>query len=307
MELRQLQTFRAVATTLSFTRSATALGYAQSSVTAQIQALEEELAVRLFDRLGTRVVLTDAGRRLLPYAEKLLNLADAARLAVSGNEEPAGSLAISATDTLWTYRLPALLRHFQSEYPGVSLALRPSRSGTLDSDLRQSISEGTVDVAFVLEEPFSATGLEVEPLMVEPLFVLAAPAHPLSRSDRVRPIDLAGEQLLLTEVGCGYRGMFERTLVAAGVRPTGVLEFNSVEAIKQCLMAGLGIAVLPAVVAQTEVTQGRLVALRWSEPDFQVSTQMVWHKDKWMSPALLSFLDCARSALNGGASQAGGH
>jgi DNA-binding transcriptional LysR family regulator len=297
MELRQLATFRAVATTLSFTRSASALGYAQSSVTAQIQALEEELSVRLFDRLGSRVVLTEAGRRMLPFAERILDMADAARLALSESEEPAGPLAICAPETLWTYRLPSLLRKLQSDYPGISLALRPSHGSMLDNDLRRMIIDGMVDVAFVLEEPFRTTGLEVEPLLIEPLQILAAPTHPLAGTTRVSPADLEGERLLLTEVGCGYRAMFERTLLAAGVRPMGVLEFSSVEAIKQCLMAGLGVAVLPAIAAEAEVAQGRLAVLRWTERDFQVSTQMIWHKDKWLSPTLRTFLDCARSVI----------
>src|SRR5438046_264194 len=110
MELRQLETFRVVATQLSFTRAAATLDYAQSSVTAQIQSLELELGVRLFDRLGRRVALTDAGERLLEYAERLLSLADEARAALADGAEPAGTLTIGAPETVMTYRLPSVLR-----------------------------------------------------------------------------------------------------------------------------------------------------------------------------------------------------
>src|SRR5437667_9141173 len=119
MELRQLTTFRMVATTLSFSRAAQILNYVQSSVTTQIQVLEEELGVRLFDRLGKRVALTDAGKRFLPYAEKILSLSEEARQAVADEEVPTGSLTISASETLCTYRLPALLRQFHDRFPQV--------------------------------------------------------------------------------------------------------------------------------------------------------------------------------------------
>src|SRR5215210_5308545 len=117
MELRQLETFRAVAGPLSFTRAAVTLGYAQSSVTAQIQALEAELGVALFDRLGRRVALTEAGQRLLEYADRLLSLADEARAAVAEGAEPAGTLTVGAPETVLTYRLPRVLQRYRATFP----------------------------------------------------------------------------------------------------------------------------------------------------------------------------------------------
>src|SRR4051794_25715284 len=116
MDLRQLKTFRAVADSLSFTRAADALDYAQSSVTAQIRALEDELGVRLFDRLGRRVALTEAGLRLLAYADKMLDLADEAAHAIAEGDEPSGQLIIAAPETLSTYRLPPLLKQFRLRF-----------------------------------------------------------------------------------------------------------------------------------------------------------------------------------------------
>src|SRR5436190_8129479 len=126
MDLRQLATFRMVATTLSFTQTAATLGYVQSSVTAQIQALETDLGVPLFDRLGKRVTLTDAGQRLLHYAEKMLDLAEEARSIVPGDTEPTGSLTISAPESLCAYRLPVVLNEFRKRYPQVRLMFLPS-------------------------------------------------------------------------------------------------------------------------------------------------------------------------------------
>lgn len=296
MELRHLATFRTLATTLNFTRAAVLLGYAQSSVSAQIQELEADLGVRLFERLNKRIMLTDEGYRLLVYAEKLLDLAEEARSALSTTEQPAGAVTISAPETLCTYRLPPLLQRFRATFPQIQVHFRPLPV----PDLRRSVLEGRVDVAFVLEEPLRATGLIVEPLLRERLLVLAPPDHPLAHSTRVTPADIEGEPVLLTEVGCSYRNLFKRALSGVGVYPTTNLELTSVEAIKQCVMLGMGITVLPEVAVQQEVTQGRLVALPWSEPNFEVVTQMLWHRDKWQSLALKSFLSLTREILADG-------
>src|SRR5919106_422286 len=128
VELRQVETFRAVAEELSFSRAAARLGYVQSSVSAQVSALEQELGVALFDRLGRRIALTDAG-------------------------EVTGSLTVSAPETLLTYRLPKLLAHFHERHPKVRLSVRPSAIGRLVGSARKAVEEGRVDVAFVLDEP----------------------------------------------------------------------------------------------------------------------------------------------------------
>src|SRR5258708_38809041 len=114
MEWRHLATLRTLATTLNFTQTSALLGYVQSSVSAQIQELEAELGVVLFDRLNKRVILTDEGQRLLVYAEKLLNLAEEARTALLAKAEPTGAVTISAPETLCTYRLPPVLHQFRA-------------------------------------------------------------------------------------------------------------------------------------------------------------------------------------------------
>lgn len=293
MDIRQLVTFRMLARTLSFTRTATALNYVQSTVTAQIQALEAEMDVQLFDRLGKRVALTDAGQRLLDYAERILALAEEARQAVARHDEPAGTLTISAPESLCIYRLPAILSQFRAAYPQVRLLFRPISF----ADMRRHVSENQLDMAFVLDEPLRSTELAVEPLIEEPVLLIAPPDHPLAVRSSVLAAHLEGEAVVLTEAGCTYRTLFERALSAAGVYPTDLLEFSSVEAIKQCVMAGMGIGVLPAFVVSRELEQGRVVALNWDSGAAKIVTQMVWHRDKWLSPALCAFLQLAREML----------
>ncbi|HVU14696.1 MAG TPA: LysR family transcriptional regulator [Phototrophicaceae bacterium] len=294
MDLRQLKTFQTVAATLSFTRAAEQLDYAQSSVTAQVRALEDELGVQLFDRLGRRVTLTDAGERLLDYAEKMLKLADEAALALAESSEPTGKLIIAAPETLSTYRLPPLLKQFRTRYPRVQLILR----SFLVPETLARLADGSVDVAVLLTDaPPDSNGLMIVPLVEEHLLLLAAPEHHLNDGGCVQPDDLRDESLLLTEAGCSYRGAFENRLLARGVRPTTTMEFGSVEAIKQCVMANLGLTLLPEIAVCSEVNQGKLVALPWFEPDFHMGTRLIWHKDKWLSPALQEFIRLSEEIL----------
>ncbi|AJY73803.1 LysR family transcriptional regulator [Paenibacillus beijingensis] len=294
MDLRQLTIFRAVATMLSFTKAAVSLNYVQSNVTTQIQALENNLGVPLFDRLGGKqVVLTDAGRQLLQYAEQLLDLAEEAQAAVSLGEEPQGTLRIGAAESLCIYRLPSLLRSFRTRYPRVKIVFRPSPV----AELRNLVHSGSIDVAFVFEELDREGGPGDEILAIEPVWVVAAPDHPLVGNEVVVPSDFTGVDLLLTESGCCYRGHFERILSRANVYPKTILEFNSIEAVKQCVISGLGVTLLSSVSVSSEITSGQLVKLPWEGPDLSVVTHLVWHKDKWLSPSLAAFLTHAREML----------
>jgi DNA-binding transcriptional LysR family regulator len=295
-----------VAEELSFSRAAAKLGYVQSSVSAQVGALEQELGVPLFDRLGRRIKLTDAGKVMLSHSRKLLALAEETKGAVVdagvGSGEVTGALTVSAPETLITYRLPKLLALFHERHPKVRLSVRPSAIGRLLGSVRKAVEDGTVDVAFVLDEPderVRLADLAVEILAEEDITVIAPASHALANSSIVLPQDLHGETVLLPEApesGCAYRGQFERQLGSARVLPAETMEFQSIEAVKQCVAAGMGVSVLPNVTVGAELKAGKLAALRWEEP-FEVLTQMSWNKGRWESPALRAFLEASREAF----------
>jgi DNA-binding transcriptional LysR family regulator len=289
MELKQLKTFRMVVTTGSFTQASLLLNYAQSNVTAQIQALEKDLGVALFDRLGRNVVLTTAGKQLLSYSSRILDLADEAQAVLAGKGESLGAITLGAPETLCTYRLPAVLRQFRQQNPGVHVSFRPM----LDVDLYYGVRRGELELAFLLQEPLHAGGLVVENLIREPMVVISAADHPLAAQPRVRPADLEGETVLLTENGCGYRHLFEQAVTREGMYTVIKQEFNSIETIKQCVLAGLGIAFLPRIAVETEISQGRLSVLNW-ETSFAVVTQLIYNQEKWLSPAATGFMNLCR-------------
>jgi DNA-binding transcriptional LysR family regulator len=136
-----------------------------------------------------------------------------------------------------------------------------------------------------------------EILAIEPVWIVAAPDHLFVEQEVVVPSDFAGVDLLLTETGCCYRVRFERILSRANVYPKIILEFNSIEAVKRCVISGLGVSLLSAVSVSSEISSGQLVKLPWSGPDLSVATHLVWHKDKWISPSLDAFLTLAREML----------
>lgn len=294
MELKYFYTFRAVAKELNFTKAAHALNYSQSSVSAHIQALEEEFGVPLFERLGKNVVLTDAGRRMILGAEKIISCYEEMKNSVPGGEVPSGTLTIGAHESQCAYRLTPVLSKFRSLYPQVQLIFRPIIS---DEHIQILIGKGVLDAAFLLSPHKDSQDLIVEPLIQERILVISHPNHRLAGKPGILPSDLNDETVLTTEQGCNYRQIFEQMLSSNGVHMGTKIEFSSIEAIKQCVIAGLGIAVLPEMTVEKELKQGMIVALSWGGENFPIATQLAWHKDKWISPALKAFIEIVRNTL----------
>ncbi|MBU0515408.1 MAG: LysR family transcriptional regulator [Proteobacteria bacterium] len=293
MEIRQLKTFQTVATLLNFNRAARRLHYAQSTVSAQIKALEDDLGVRLFDRLGKRVLLTEAGEKLLPFARKMCDLAEETRGEVGAAPEARGSLCVRIPESLGAYVMPAVLKRFQSRFPEVGLQFITCAYDGLARDLRQ----GVTDLAFLLAESMQAADLKVEVLGFQDLVLVAPPNHPLVGPGEVATRDLAGRTWLLSRVDCSYRMTFQALLAGEGVSPGVIIEFNSVAAIKQCVEAGVGLSVLPEWAVARERAEGRLAVLPWDGGRIEVATLMVWHRDKWLSPTLSAFMAVVREVM----------
>ncbi|MCH5456609.1 LysR family transcriptional regulator [Bacillus cereus] len=291
MEIKQLITFKVAAHTLNFTQTAKKLNFAQSSVTAQIKTLEAELGTPLFERLGKRLFLTEAGRKFQLYADKMIALSNEAKTAVKDDEEIAGTLIIGAQESQCTYRLPSILKRFKIQFPKIKLIFKPAHS---NKDAKEQLMEGKVDLAFILDECKTEDVLHVEPLMKEELKVVAAPTHRLLEQTTAAIKDLESETLLLTELGCSYRTLFEELFRWEDVYPANKIEFVSVEAIKQCVIADLGIAVLPAIVVEKDIREGTIKELHLENTISPIYTQIAWHKDKWMTVPLQQFIDVTR-------------
>lgn len=296
MELRDLKTFVTVASLLNFNQAGKALHAAQSTVSVRVQTLEEELGVRLFDRLGRRVILTEAGERLLGYGQKMLDLEEEARSWVSGEATVRGSLTVRIPESLCTWRLPGVLRLFQARCPNVRLRLIPCAFDGLVEDLRR----GVTDLAFVLAAEIPYRDMRAAFLGTEQLVVVAAPGNPLVSRKSIGPRDFQDQTLLFSTSDCSYRRIFEGCLAEAGCRPPIGVECGSVAAIRHFVMAGLGVTVLPEVAIRSDVASGRLAVLPWEDGPLEAGVLMVWHKDKWISSAMAGFMELCREHLAAG-------
>ena len=300
MDLLHLRTFLEVAKGLNFTRAATRLGYVQSTVSAHVRALEDELGVQLFDRLGRRIRLTPAGETLLGEAADLVTRADAAeratRLAAGGDGRIAGRIVIGAPESLLSYRLPPLIGRYHRQFPEVDLSFRPVATGRLRGEVERLLIEGSIDVAFVMDERLPPRGrVSTETLWNEPISVIAPPDHPLVGARGLTPRALGNTTVLLSEAigaGCAYRTQFVDQLRAIPGQPRELLEFASVEAVKQCVAAGMGISALPTAAVAADLESGRLRALTWGR--FAIFTHVAWNPRRWQSPAVSAVLDLAR-------------
>ncbi len=293
MELRELRTFRTVATLLSFNRAAETLNYAQSTISAQIKALEEDLGVRLFDRLGKRIILTDAGERLSQYAQKMLDIEAETLADVKGRNHPRGSLTIRTPQSIGNNYLPRVLKEYRTQFPGVSFNFHTCAFHNLEHELQT----GVTDLAFLLAESIRSANLTGEPLRFERLFMVSNPGHPLTKKTKVSVKDLVDQPIFLAKSDCGYRMVFEQTLEEARVKPDTVLEFNSVEMLKACLKISPGVTMIPEITVRDEIQRGELSILPWDEEPMETAVLMIWHKEKWLSPSLRAFMEVARSVI----------
>jgi DNA-binding transcriptional LysR family regulator len=293
LEVRQLQTFCTLAEELNFTRTAERVNTVQSNVTSQIKSLEAELGAPLFDRLGKRVVLTEAGRRLRPYAERALAAMDQGHRAVRFGKEPAGPLHIGTPESVLTYRLPEVLKFFRKQYPKVNLFFHPDSQ----ERLADALESGKLDLAISMSRRFGGPQLSALSMRTEDIYLFSVPDHPLLKAKKVYPKDLMDQTLLLTETGCGYRMMLEMQLASAQVRPQNITEFSSIEAIKQCVAAGMGVGLLPEIVIANELKKRQFAILNWQGAKMSIETSVVWHKDRWLSPAMQAFLDVVKVML----------
>lgn len=249
MELRHLEYFVAVADELSFTRASRRLHVVQSGVSSAIQGLERELGAPLFDRDRHHVILTEAGRALLPEARATLAAAQAAADAVA--EAAAGLRGTLYIGTMiYTARIdvPGLLGEFHERHPGVLVRLRVLPGGS--ADLAREVLSGGLDLALLSLPGDAPPGLAVRPLAREPLVLICSTDHPLAAdAEGVTLGELAGETFVDFPVGWGTRAITDRAFAAAGVERLVAFEVPDYATASGLVRNGLGVAFVPASAA----------------------------------------------------------
>lgn len=260
VQLPHLETFSKAAELSNFTAAAKALGLTQAAVSQRIQALEKTLDRSLFDRKGGRVLLTEAGRKLYAYVQRIIDLHREARREITGHEPRiAGELVIAASSIPGEHLLPAVLSGFGRKYPHVRVRAAVSDSMAVTGQ----VERGEVSVGLVGRKTDS-TNLEFRFLASDRMVLVAPAGHPLTEKKAITVDQLAAHPLVVREVGSGLRHCFEKALDRAGrslAELRVALELGSNEAIKEAVSRGVGVAVLSALAVQKELKSGTLHAL----------------------------------------------
>jgi DNA-binding transcriptional LysR family regulator len=258
MTFRQVEAFLAVARERSFSRGAQRIHLSQPTLSEHIQELEQELGKRLFLRRGRSVSLTEAGRVFEQHAARLAGAAADARQAMADLDGlGGGSLLVGASTTPGIYVLPRAVAVFQRRYPRIDLTLQIANSRVIEERVRGH----ELDLGVVGGHVLGAGERCVAAGLVDELVLVAGAGHGLARRRTVSGRDVAAERLLVREAGSATRLVVERALQQAGITPVGTLELNHTEAIKQCVMAGLGVAFVSSHAVRGEVRARRLVVV----------------------------------------------
>lgn len=268
MNLSQLKAFLAVAQDRSFSRAAEKLYLTQPAVSKQIQALEEGLGMRLFDRVGRSILLTEAGNILHDHAHIVFQTLEEARETITqlrGLQR--GHLRISAASTIGTYMLPQPLGELKAQFPGIEISL----AITNKARVVQQVLNHEVELGFV-GPPVEPAELEREEYLLDELVLILAPTHRLAREESVGVAELAEEVFILREQGSGTREIMEEELGRVHVSLKKAMELGSTEAIKQAVAANLGVSIVSKFAISLEILQGRLAVARL--PELNLSRQL---------------------------------
>ena len=255
LDIPRLEAFVAIAERGSFTRGAHALNLTQPTITHRISMLERQLGASLFERYGRGrgVVLTDAGRTLLPAARRTLAASrEAAETIAALRYGGGGTLAIATAPTIGTYVLPGLLQRFALQEPGVDVAIRTGRS----DEVTQMVASDAVQIGF--ERELAHPEIETTRLYEDGIELMAGPRHPFARRRSASARELAREAVIFYDIGSSYHAMSQAVFRQSTVSPRHAIDVDSLEMAKHLVMRGLGLAFLPRVAVERELAAGEL-------------------------------------------------
>ena len=287
MEIRNLITFVRIAEVRNFSKTAEQLGYSQSAVTMQIKQLEAELQVQLFERIGKKAKLTQAGQRLLPYALDILSAAGKAESIAREPEQISGKLRIGTCESYVISVLPPVFMEMGERCPGVEISTHTAPVPDLIDMLRQN----DIDILYFLDEKLYFP--EWIKVMEQPenIYFVSTSSSPLARMKKIPISRLVEEPLYLTEKGISYRYAMEQTLAAAGYELHPRLEVGNTDVITRFLLKNKGISFLPEYVVKDDVAEGRLAILDTECPRIVMWSQLAYHRNKYVTPQMKLFLE----------------
>jgi len=287
MEVAELQAFISVADGGSFSLAAQRMHLTQPAISKRIAALETKLNTRLFDRIGRRTLLTEAGRALLPRARRILmEMEDSRRVIVNLSGTITGRLSVGTSHHIGLHRLPSVLRSYTARYPEVELDLR-----FLDSEAAcAAVERGDLELGIVTLPPAPRKSLILTPIWRDPLSIVVARDHPLARQSKTTLDQLAEHRAILPAPGTFTRDVVEDAFTRLGVPLRTGLSTNYLETIKMMVSIGLGWSILPDTMLDRD-----LHALRFKELRLERTLGVVQHPERTLSNAARKLIQALKA------------
>lgn len=286
MDLKNLNTFIYVAELSSFTKAAIKLGYSQSTISFQIRQLESELNCQLFERINHTVVLTERGKDVLKYAHQISKLTQELEQDIQERKAIAGHIRLAMADSLCDSMFGEKFLDFRRQYPGITLKI--IAAGT--EEMFRLLNHNEVDAILTLDNHIYNTEYVIVKEKKVGMHFVAAADSPAGKK-KVLPVqELVKQPCILTEKGMSYRRLMDEKLAEMSLEIQPILEIGSTSLICSLVGLGLGISFLPDYVTEEAVKKGRLVYLEVDCFEIEVWKQLLYHRDKWISPQVESVL-----------------
>lgn len=290
MELKYLVTFATILQCDSFQEAAQKLNYTQSTITFQMQQLENELHVQLFEKIGRKMAVTQAGRELVPYVDAVLQSVE--RLSNYGKEyaQLSGTLRVAAAETLLTYQMQPILKQFRQQAPGVKLSIQCENCFRI----RDEVLRGAVDLGVHYDVGGYGGSMNVRPLAEFPITLVAAPQRQNETFDFGAAEGRQPIPLITNDKNGIYQRIMERWLSRQEIVLENVIELGNTETVKSCVAGDLGIALLPRFAVEQQLADGTLLAVDSDFSRERITAVCSYHKNKWVTPAMALFMELTR-------------
>ena len=287
MEIRNLISFVQVAELNSFTKAAKILGYSQSTVSFQIKQLETELDCRLFERINHTITLTERGKELLEYAQKVTRLTDEFKQNISESRELEGFIHAVTPDSVCEIMLSENYADFHRRYPGINLKFTTGDT----SDMFKMLDRNEADIMLTLDSHVYQNDYIIAKEEHIDMHFVTGSSSPFAGKKKLSIYDIAREPFLLTEKGMGYRRVFDKALEKKSIEIVPVLEVGRTDIIATLLEEGAGISYLPEFVTREKVRNGTLAYLDVKDIETDIWKQLIYHKNKWVSNCMKAFIE----------------
>ncbi|MCR8644379.1 LysR family transcriptional regulator [Paenibacillus sp. N1-5-1-14] len=288
MNISKLHTFLTLSDCLNFTEAAEQLYCSQPAVSMQIQSLEQDLGVPLFDRIGKKLYLTRQGELFKPYAEQIVNVLQSAREHIGQLENLSyGTLSFGASNFVGVYLLPAVLGDFSRTYPGIKINMNITSS----RQLMNMLETNKVEFLIVSDQlPVDETKFQTSNFYDDELVLIVQANHPLAKKKNCKPEDLLPEKIILKPKKSATRVYLEGKFKENGIEFQSEMEISNLEAIKQGVIHGLGISIVSKFSVEQEIKSGLIASVPIQGVTFHRGINYVFYKNKHLSPAAIAFI-----------------